>query len=239
MSENRFEAGRIAVEHLGYSGLRLTLDGAALAVDAPRRVEVPLVVTWTERERVEGARLSEVPLAGAPAVLAWLGRTGTGVFDRFPVRFGGFRLIAREFAPIPYATLPEALRKTWSAVRSPRQAVHRVAFTLKRPDALPLVVRVERAGLRVALLSQALHRFVTPDQLAALVAWTGPVDLAVAGTDYDDEAATGTLLGAFDARDRVIADLTGPIRRDLRLPVRPLDLALAAAPAGTRALCAK
>jgi hypothetical protein len=86
---------------------------------------------------------------------------------------------------------------------------------------------------RVALLSQALHRFVRPADLAALVAWAGTVGLVVAGTDYDDEAAAGAMIGAFDARVRVLADLTGAIRRALGLPVRPLSVALAAAPPGT------
>lgn len=226
-------SGGIRLEHLGHSGLRLRMGGGSLVVDAPQRVDDPVVVTWTERERVEGARAGKGPLAAAPAVLTWLGRAGTVLGESWPTSFHGFLLQARPFTPIPYATAPEALRKTWSAVRAPTRALGRVVFTLGRPDTPPLALTVERAGCRVALLSQALHRFLAPNDLAALALWAGPVDLVVAGTDYDDEAATGAMIGAFDARVRVLADLTGAIRRTLGLPVRPLDVALRAAPAGT------
>lgn len=238
------------LEHLGQSGLRLRIDDATLAVDAPGWVDDPLVITWTERERVGGARSyarsegarSYAPagraratksLAAAPAVLSWLGCTGTVIGENWPTSFHGFLVQARPFTPIPYATAPEALRKTWSAVRAPARAIRRVAFTLGRPDTPPLALTIERSGRRVALLSQALHRFLRPDDLAALVFWAGPLDLVVAGTDYDDEVATGTMIGAFDAGTRVIADLTGSIRRTLGLPVRPLEVALRAAPPGT------
>ncbi|MES2640356.1 MAG: hypothetical protein V4850_12765 [Myxococcota bacterium] len=231
----------IRLDHLGHSGLRVQIGGATLAVDAPVRVDDPLVVTWTERERVAGAvargkGTGGIALAAAPPVLAWLGLPGTVLGETWPTSFHGFLLQARPFTPIPYATAPEALRKLWSAVRAPTRAASRVAFTLGRPSTPPLALTIERGGVRVALLSQALHRFLAPADLAALVLWAGPVDLVVAGTDYDDEAATGAMIGAFDARVRVVADLTGSIRRALGLPVRPLEVALRAAPPGTRAL---
>ncbi len=227
---------RVRLEHLGQSGLRLRMGGATLAVDAPQRVPDPLVVTWTERERIEGARAGAGALAAAPVVLGWLGSAGTVLGEGWPTSFHGFLLQARPYTPIPYATAPEALRKTLSALRAPTRAFGRVTFALGRPDTPPLALTVERAGRRVALLSQALHRFLRPNDLAALVLWAGPVDLVVAGTDYDDEAAAGVMIGAFDARVRVLADLTGTIRRTLGLPVRPLSVALAAAPPGTLTL---
>ena len=84
------------------------------------------------------------------------------------------------------------------------------------------------------LLGQALHRFLAPSERDALVSWAAAADVLIAGTDYDDEQATGTLLHAFDARICVVADLTGAIRRKLGLPVRPLRVAAAASPPGTR-----
>lgn len=236
MSDTHTGGGWWRLEHLGYSGLRLVCDDATLVLDAPEPVSDPLILTWTERERTDGARTSTGPLAATADVLSWLGRPGLPIVEGVEFDLGGFQVRARTFQPIPYATAPEAMRKTLSALRSPRQALRRVFFTLRRPAALPLVLTVERGGRRVAFLSQALHRFVDPTALAALVSWAGPVDLAVAGTDYDDEAATGQMLGAFDARTRVIADLTGAIRRLLGLPVRPLAVALEAAPAGTLTL---
>ncbi|MDP2304701.1 MAG: hypothetical protein Q8P18_01570 [Pseudomonadota bacterium] len=226
----------LGLQHLGQSGLRLRMGGGTLAVDAPTAVDTPLVVTWTERERVAGALAGKGALAAAPRVLGWLGRAGTVIGEGWPTSFHGFLLRARPFTPIPYATAPEALRKVWSAVRAPPRAIGRVVFTLGRPETPPLALTIEREGCRVALISQALHRFLRPHDLAALAGWAGHLDLVVAGTDYDDEAATGAMIGAFDARVRVIADLTGSIRRTLGLPVRPLSVALAAAPPGTRLL---
>ncbi|MFN7143704.1 MAG: hypothetical protein ACK4YP_08020, partial [Myxococcota bacterium] len=225
-------APALVVRHLGWSGLLLEIGGAALAVDAPDPVERPLVLTWTERERVAGARASTGPVAAASEVLAWLGLSGTPLGDA-PVTLGGFTVAARPYRPIPYATAPEALRKTRSALRAPTRAAARLGFTLRRPASRPLALRVDRDGVRVVLLGQALHRFHTAAELAALAAWAGPADLVIAGTDYDDEVATGDQLRAFDARVRVVADLTGEIRRALRLPVRPLSVATAAAPRGT------
>lgn len=225
----------LVARHLGWSGLLLEVGGAALAVDAPSAVDLPLALTWTERERVAGARASTGPLAAAPEVLAWLGVSGTP-FGPDPVPLGGFTVTARPYRPIPYATAPEALRKTRSALLSPTRAAARLGFTLRRPASRPLALRVDRDGVRVVLLGQALHRFHTSAELADLAAWAGRADLVIAGTDYDDEVATGDQLRAFDARLRVVADLTGEIRRALRLPVRPLSVATAAAPPGTRRL---
>ncbi len=226
----------VAVRHLGWSGLRVEIGGVALAVDPPEPVDAPLVLTWSERERVAGARGSGGPVAAAPEVLAWLGLTGVPLVEDRPVEIVGFTIVARPYRPIPYATAPEALRKTRSALLAPARAAARLAFTLRRPPSPPLALRVDRGGTRVVLLGQALHRFLAPDGVRALAAWAGPADLVVAGTDYDDEAATGEQLRAFDARNRVVADLTGEIRRALGLPVRPLSVATAAGPPGTRRL---
>ncbi len=225
------------MRHLGYSGLRLEWAGAAICVDPPTLPgDEPAVVTWTERERVSGVKAGTGRLAALPAVLAWLAREGVCLSEAGPVTVAGFRVRARAFEPIPYATPAEALRKTWSAARNPVLALGRLAFLRTRPKVPPVMLTLERGGVRVALLSQALHRFATPADVDAIARWASPADVVVAGTDYDDEGATGRMLSAFDAPHRVIADLTGPIRRKLGLPVRPLAVALADAPPGTMAL---
>lgn len=226
----------IDVRHLGMSGLHLAWAGAAVCVDPPRPIDAPVVVTWSEHERVAGARAAKGPVAGDASVLAFVGAEGLALEEGRTMPFAGFTLTPTAYRPIPYATPPEAMRKTLSALRAPRVALRRLVFTLGRPAALPLAVLIARGGKRVAVLGQALHRFVSDAELERLVRWAGTVDLLVAGTDYDDEAATGAMMGAFDARQRVIADLTGPIRRALGLPVRPLEVALRSAPAETRVL---
>lgn len=227
---------RIALAHVGYAGLRLTWpDGAQLLVDPPAVGPGPVVVTWTERERVEGARAATGPLAAASAVLDWLGRRGIAL-DGAISTVGPFRVRARPYRPIPYATPPEALRKTITALFDPRRAARRLAFATTRPATPPLALAVDHMGLRAVLVGQALHRFTPTAEVDALAAWAGPAELVVAGTDYEDETATGTALARFPAATRVVADLTGTIRRELGLPVRPLQVAIAAAPAGTRRL---
>jgi hypothetical protein len=225
----------VRVRHLGWSGLAVELDGDTLFVDPPAPVAGPVAVTWTERERVEGARRSTGPLAAAAEVLAWLGRPGVPLTET-PIPLGDFALSALAYRPIPYATAAEAARKTRSALLAPLTAAGRLAFTLRRVPSAPLALRIDRGERRVVLLGQALHRFRTPEEVAALAAWAGPADIVVAGTDYDDEPAVGEQLSAFDARSHVVADLTGEIRRALRLPVRALSVTVAAAPRGTRKL---
>lgn len=224
----------VRVRHLGYSGLELTIDGETLVVDPKDVASHPVLVTWSERERTSGARGAPI-VAGTPVVLDWLGTEGVALADH-PVRMRGFTLHARFYQPIPYATAPEAARKTASAVRSPLLAIQRLAFTLRRPAERPVAVKIVRGDVSVLLLGQALHRFLSKSDLYALAEWAGPVELVIAGTDYDDERATGEHLAAFPAKHRVVADLTGEIRRALGLPVRDLAVAVGHAPGGTTGL---
>lgn len=227
-----------SLRHLGWSGLELRHGGLRLSVDPPEPVEGPIALSWSEQERVRGARASRGPFAAAQPILSWLALHGMPLEEGRAVPFGGWMVSVKAYRPIPYATAPEAARKVLSGLRSPAVAAGRLAFTLRRPSALPLALRLDVHGRRAVLLGQALHRFLTPEEHRALVTWAGRADLVVAGTDYDDEAATGSLLAAFDAGERVIADLTGQVRRALHLPVRTLDHALAAAPTGTHGLSA-
>lgn len=222
--------------HLGYSGLRLTTGGAQIAVDPPMPVALPTVVTWTERERICGAAGSRGPLAAPAPILSWLDRKGVALSEDNAVSLGGFVVRAKAYRPIPYATPPEAIRKTISALRNPFMAANRLCFAVRRPACAPFALTLDRGDRRVLLLGQALHRFLPPSELQGLVRWAGEADVVVAGTDYDDEVATGTMIAAFSARVRILADLTGAIRRKLGLPVRPLKVAADAAPRGTRRL---
>jgi hypothetical protein len=128
-----------------------------------------------------------------------------------------------------------------SAFISPIQAFKRLYTRIGRPSILPLALWIGAdgtSGVRacVLLLGQSLHRFLPDAELQALIAWAGPVDAVIAGTDFDDEEATVRLISRFEARHRIIADLTGDIRRRLHLPVRPLSAVVRAAPIHTQAL---
>lgn len=228
------------LNHLGASGLGLRLGGARLLLDPPTAPGAPTLLTWTETERVAGVRAvtgglpdAVAPLIGAaPAVLDWLGVRGVALRPE-PVSFDGWTVRAVPYAPIPYATPREALRKTASAFRSPLQASSRLWRLAQRPVTPPLALSLARDGCMIAILGQALHRFTSAADIDHLVHTFGGADVLIAGTDYDDEEATGTLAGRFGAKTVVIADLTGPVRRMLHLPTRPLSTVLATAPAGT------
>ncbi len=223
------------VEHLGKSGLLLEIAEARLAIDPPYPLTDPVVVTWSEAERVAGLD-NATSVAGDPALLEWRGIHGTALPAGVPLDFAGFKICAIAFQPIPYATPIEALRKTRSALQSPLRAVSRIYHTLGRPDGPPLTLSIERRGVRVAYLHQALHRFLPDAERLALIEAHRGADVLIAGTDFDDELATGQLMHQFEAKQCVVADLIGPIRRRLRLPTRPLSVTLDVAPTGTVAL---
>lgn len=227
------------VRHLGWSGLAVELGDAVLYVDPHDEVTGPIALTWSEQERVAGARQARGPLAAHSGLLRWLGRPGLALdlgAAEEGVQLGGFRVRALPYTPIPYATPAEALRKAASAALHPLRAAGRIRYTASRPADPPLALTVERDGLRVALLGQALHRFQSSAVIDALAAWAGPCAMAIAGTDYDDEQATAEQLLRFAAETRVVADLTGTIRRALGLPTRPLSTSARFAPGGLRLL---
>ena len=223
------------VEHLGKSGLLLDINGARLALDPPSPVGDPVVVTWSEAERVAGLTGAHT-VAGDPALLAWQGIAGSPLRAGVATDFAGFKICVRPFKPIPYATVTEALRKSRSGLISPLLALRRLSHTLSRPKDLPLTLSIECQGVRVAYLHQALHRFLPDAELRGLVEAYRGADLLIAGTDFDDERATGELMHHFEAKQCVVADLIGPIRRLLSLPTRPLGVTLDVAPAGTVSL---
>lgn len=226
--------------HIGASGLAIRLGGARLLLDPPRAPDAPTILTWTETERVAGVRAvtgglpdAVAPLIGAaPAVLDWLGVRGVALGPE-PVSFAGWTVRAVPYAPIPYATPREGVRKMLSAFRSPLQASSRLWRLAQRPVTPPLALSLARDGFVVAVLGQALHRFTPEPDVERLVSAFRGAEVLIAGTDYDDEEATGRLAGRFGARTVIIADLTGPVRRVLHLPTRPLSTVLASAPAGT------
>lgn len=222
----------IEVQHLGESGLLVRIGEHRLAVDPPRPTGLPQALTWSEVERLAGSG-GPGPLAAPPEILRFIGRDGVRLLDGVQVQLGGFALLPSAFPPIPYAVPAEAVRKTLSALRNPRLAWQRLDHARKRPDGPPLVLELRAEGKRVVLLQQALHRFTPEPVLERLVQRHGGADLLVAGTDYEDERATGRLMGRFGAGLCVVADLIGPVRRRLGLPVRGLELTVEVAPAGT------
>lgn len=224
----------LKIQHLGYSGLRIQGPGV-LELDPPRPGSAPAVLTWSERERVQGAEGSSA-LAAPGGLLSWLNLHGTALPPDTPVHFGAVEVTAWPYDPIPYATPREALRKTRSALLSPAQAVRRIRHALTRPRLRPVALRLRWPELEIAYLHQALHRFLEPAQQALWVERAASADVVIAGTDFDDEPATASLFCRMQAPHLILADLTGPIRRELGLPVRPLEACLDAAPPRTLAL---
>ena len=227
----------VLVDHLGFSGLRLTWsDGAVLTLDPPNAETGPLALTWSEQERTAGVRVgAKGPIAADPRLLRWLRREGAPLSET-AATLAGFELRAFPYTPIPWATPTEALRKTASGLRRPRLAVTRLAYTLRRPSDPPLILDIRRGGLRVVHLGQSLHRFLSPGDAAALVGQFGGADLLLAGTDFDDEGATGRLLGKFQPKRAIVVDLVGDVRRQLGLPTRPLTAVLPTAAPGLELL---
>lgn len=217
--------------HLGGSGLGVEVGEARVAVDPPEATGRTTLVTWSEAERVRGAREERAATVVADArVLAALGRPGVAVPPGGEVELAGVHARWVPYAPIPWATPVEALRKVAAGLRAPRLAARRLRWTLRRPDDPPRALALRLGGARVALYGQSLHRFLDEATFARLVAGVGEADVAVAGTDYGDEAACARWLARVPARVRVVADLVGEVRRRLGLPTRPLAATVAAAP---------
>ncbi len=224
---------QLTLQHLGMSGLCLTLDEDSLCVDPPLPVaDDPVLITWSEAERVSGVGGAGAVLAD-PDVLDWLGVSGVPLIPDRPARFGAFEVAVLPYRPIPYATPREALRKTFIGLRRPHVAARRLAHTLSRPAAPPLAVRLDWSGMRIGLCQQALHRFVTPAGADEVRAFFADCHVAIASPDFDDEEACGRMLGALGARRAVLIDSIGPVRRMLGLPTRALRASMATAPPGT------
>ena len=219
------------LSHLGMSGLRLVHRGQALAIDPPASAPEPAILTWSEAERVSGKDRRRI--AALPGVLAWLGGGGIPLDLEKTVIVAEIEVATLAYRPIPYATPPEALRKTLIGLRRPRFTAQRLAHTLRRPKDQPVALRLHWGPWRIALMQQALHRFVDEAELARLQAFTAGCDLAVASPDYEDEAACGRLLGELGTPLRVLTDSIGPVRRMLGLPTRALESSLESAPSGT------
>lgn len=217
--------------HLGWSGLGVEVGEARVAVDPPEATGRTTLVTWSEAERVRGARNErDATVVADGRVLAALGRTGVAARPGEEMDLAGVRARWVPYTPIPWATPMEALRKTASGLRAPRLAAARLRWTLRRPDDPPHALALRLGGARVALFGQSLHRFLDEEAFARLVAAMGEAEVAVAGTDYDDEAACAGWLARVPARVRVVADLVGEVRRLLGLPTRPLAATVGAAP---------
>lgn len=219
----------LLLTHLGESGLRLQSGPWTLFVDPPDPVKGPALITWSETERLRGLR-PENPVIAHPTLVDWLGR-GERLVEGGEVAFAGMLFQGCAYQPIPWATPIEAARKTWSGLRHPLQAAQRLRRTLRRPADPPMVVQVQLGAWRVLLAGQSLHRFA-PELPATLSARFSMANVVIAGTDFDDEAATGRGFAAFGGQ-RVLVDLIGEVRERLLLPPPRIAHTVGVAPPGT------
>ncbi len=217
----------LRIAHTGCSGLRLELgSGATFAVDPatdPGPVDA-IIVTWNERERLQGAveavRSGRRPrVVARPAILAWLARHGAVDAVEPDTAVAGVGIEAETYQPVPYATPTEALRKIRSGVLGPVRAGRRLATRARLPSAEPVVLRLTLPdSSRLLHLNCALHRG-TPDAWLSRMArdWGGASWLLVSW-DYEEDAAFEERIPAFDTRCLVLTDLVNEVRTAIGLP---------------------
>lgn len=217
---------RLRLCHEGYASIRVERPGRWFRFDPrdpPGSGEV-VVLTWVEPERTMGVRAAlaqgqSPTVVATPPVRAWLHEQGQ-VDDHSP---GGkhdkVRVDAIEYRPVPYATPPEALRKTRAALLNPAMAVKRLSVRARLPRCNPVVVQLTLPdGGRLLHLNCALHRDTDAEWLARAADRFGGADWTIVGVDYGEEEAVAELLPRFSPRQILVADLVNEARRDIGLP---------------------
>jgi len=189
----------------------------------------PLVLlTGEESDRLDGAQAA-VQAGRKPEVLAaqglldWLGEQGEVVGHLPPVQVDGVAIDAVPYAPIPFATPREAVRKAWSGLRRPDLAAQRLLRRAGRPGTDPLVVALTLPdGSRLVHLGCALHAETPQIELDRLVRRFGGADWLLVGVDFQEQAAVEAALPRFEARTVLVTDVHNEIRRHLGLPTELL-----------------
>lgn len=216
---------RLRIGHEGYSSIRVERPGRFFRFD-PRKPPGPTdvtVLTWVEPERTMGLRAA-MAAGAAPAVVAtppvrtWLHSLGK-VEDQSPGgRIDRVLVEALEYRPVPYATPPEALRKTRAALLNPLMAARRLGTRARLPTCNPIAVQLTLPdGGRLLHLNCALHRDTDPEWLARAAERFGGADWTIVGVDFGEDEAVAELLPRFAPRQVLVADLLNDARRDIGL----------------------
>jgi hypothetical protein len=218
----------LRIVHTGCAGLRLELGaGSVLAIDPaedPGPVDA-IALTWNEAERLQGAleavRSGREPTVSArPEVQDWLRRHGALISHPLGHPLSGLRVEAETYAPVPYATPAEALRKARSGLVDPLRAARRLSTRARLPSAPPLVLRATLPdGRTLVHLNCALHRDTPAPWLEDLAQrWAG-ADWLLASWDFGEGRAFAERVPAFRPERLLITDLVGQVRQRLGLPV--------------------
>lgn len=221
---------RLRLVHEGHSSIRVERPGRwfrFVPFESPAAGE-QCVLTWNELERAQGVLkaieqgLNPQVVASAP-LRGWLEDKGKVQAQAPGASIDGVQVEAMEYTPIPYATPPEALRKTRAALLNPAMAARRLFNRVGLPKAQPLVVQLTfEDGSRLLHLNCALHRDTPQDWLKQARERFAGADWIIVGIDYDEDEAVLELLPGFEGKLVLVADLVNDARRRLGLPTRIL-----------------
>ena len=220
---------RLRLVHEGHSAIRVEREGPWFRFDpleAPSEGE-QTILTWAELERASGVvrgigQGANPRVVASEAVRSWLRGYGS-VQDQGPGQVGRVHVEVIEYQPIPYATGPEALRKTRAALLHPATAARRLLRRTQTPSSAPLVVQLTFAdGTRLLHLNCSLHEGTPDGWLDQAVARFAGAEQVIAGVDFEAEEAFERRIGRFEPGTLLVADLVNDTRAGLGLPVRHL-----------------
>ncbi|HJN73005.1 MAG TPA: hypothetical protein QGF58_03625 [Myxococcota bacterium] len=221
---------RLRLTHEGHSAIRVEWPGKPIRFDPYRDVgrDDRCVLTWHECERAEGLVHAiragvEPQVVASSAVRAWLTSVGR-VRDQAPGgRFGEVLVEALEYAPIPYATPTEFVRKAKAGLMNPLLAVRRLRRRVGLPEAKPIIAQLTFPdGGRLLHLNCSLHHNTDAEWLSRAAQRFGGADWVILGVDYEDHDAIEQLIGRFEPGTLLVTDLVNDTRATLGLPTRIL-----------------
>lgn len=218
---------RLRLFHEGHSAIRVEWAGRTLRFDPyePPEGDDQCILTWNEPERTRGVRLA-IESGGRPRVLAqpnlanWLQGQGEAVADSMGGRIDKQVLVeALPYNPVPYATPPEAMRKTWAGLRRPGMAARRLMGRARLPEVQPVVVQLTFPdGGRLLHLNCSLHEGTDAEWLQRAIQQFGGADWCIVGVDYEQDRAVRDLIPRFECDKIHITDLVNETRAELGLP---------------------
>lgn len=222
---------RLRLTHEGHSAIRVEWPGNPIRFDPFADVveDDRCVLTWHECERAEGLvqaiRSGVTPnVVSTPPLRMWLHTIGA-VHDH---TLGGkidkkIFVEALEYAPIPYATPTEFMRKAKAGLKNPLMAARRLKRRSGLPEANPIVVRLTFPdGATLLHLNCALHGDTDAEWLNRAVNKFRGADWVIAGVDYEAHDSFPDLVRRFEPKHLLVTDLVNDTREAIGLPIRIL-----------------